>query len=138
MSTKSKQPTVKSISTVWMNYDDDSAIIPLAVYFKRGTATSKILAVTGGFSMTAQLAAEAAQRNPRSARNFFLTGKALVNLQKDELSLRWLERAVTLDPNYREAHYLLARTYQKLGRKADAEREFGKFREMAGKPASRR
>jgi tetratricopeptide (TPR) repeat protein len=85
-----------------------------------------------------QLAAEAAQRNPKSARNCFLTGKALVNLEKDDLSLRWLERAVTLDPNYREAHYLLARTYQKLGRKTDAEREFGKFREMAEKPARSR
>jgi protein O-GlcNAc transferase len=85
-----------------------------------------------------QLAAEAAKRNPNSARNYFLTGKALTNLGKDDLSLRWLQRAVALDPNYREAHYLLARTYQKLGRKADAEREFGKFREMAGRPVNRR
>jgi tetratricopeptide (TPR) repeat protein len=83
-----------------------------------------------------QLAAEAAQRNPKSARNCFLTAKALVNLNKDELSVRWLERAIALDPNYREAHYLLARTYQKLGRKADADREFEKFRET--KPPNRR
>jgi hypothetical protein len=61
-----------------------------------------------------QLAAEAAQRNANSARNFFLTGKALVTLNKDALSLLWLERAFQLDPAYREAHYVLARTYQKL------------------------
>ena len=85
-----------------------------------------------------QLAAEAAQRNPQSARNFFLTGKALVNLNKDELSLRWLERAVALDPNYREAHYLLARAYQKLGRKEVSETEFARFRELSAKPANRR
>jgi tetratricopeptide (TPR) repeat protein len=85
-----------------------------------------------------QLAAEAAKRNPNSARNCFLTGKALVSLNKDDLSLRWLERAVTLDSNYREAHYLLARTYQKLGRKTDAEREFARFRELARQPESRR
>jgi Flp pilus assembly protein TadD len=85
-----------------------------------------------------QLAAEAAKRNPNSARNCFLTGKALVSLNKDDLSLRWLERAVALDPGYREAHYLLARTYRKLGREAEAEREFGKFRELAGKATGRR
>ena len=85
-----------------------------------------------------QFAAEAAQRNPASARNFFLTGKALVQLNKDELSLKWLERAVTLDPDYREAHYLLARTYQKLSRKGDAERELAKFRDLGKAPVNRR
>ncbi len=85
-----------------------------------------------------QLAAEAAQRNPNSARDFFLTGKALAALNRDQLSLRWLERAVELDASYREAHYLLARTYQKLGRKGDADQEFAKFRELNGKPVTRR
>jgi tetratricopeptide (TPR) repeat protein len=85
-----------------------------------------------------QLAAEAAQRNPKSARNFFLTGKALVALGKDQLSLRWLQHAVELDPNYQEAHYLLARTYRKLGRQQDAEREFSMFSQLKKKPVSRR
>jgi tetratricopeptide (TPR) repeat protein len=85
-----------------------------------------------------QMAAEAARRNPKSARNFFLTGKALAKLNKDKLSVRWLKRATELDPKYREAHYLLARAYQKLGNQEDAEREFTKFRELAAKPTSRR
>ncbi len=85
-----------------------------------------------------QMAAEAARRNPNSARNFFLTGKALANLKKDKLSVRWLKRATELDPQYREAHYLLARAYQKLGNKEDAEREFTKVRELAAKPVNRR
>ena len=84
------------------------------------------------------MAAEAARRNPNSARNFFLTGKALANLKKDKLSVRWLKRATELDPQYREAHYLLARAYQKLGNKEDAEREVTKFGEVAAKPTSRR
>ena len=45
-----------------------------------------------------QFAAEAAKRNPNSARNFLLTGKALVKLNKEDLSLRWLEQAIKLDP----------------------------------------
>jgi tetratricopeptide (TPR) repeat protein len=85
-----------------------------------------------------QFAAEAAGRNPASARNFFLTGKALVELNKQELSLKWLERAVTLDPDYREAHYLLARTYQKLSRQGDAEKELAKFRDLSKAPVNRR
>ncbi len=85
-----------------------------------------------------QLAAEAAHRNPNSARNCFLTAKALVGLNKEELSVRWLECAVRIDPNYREAHYLLARAYQKVGRKEDSERELEKFRELAQTPSARR
>jgi tetratricopeptide (TPR) repeat protein len=84
-----------------------------------------------------QLAAEAATRNPDSPRNCFLTGKALVRLEKHELSLRWLERAVTLDPQFADALYVLAQTYRKLGRTADASKTLEKFKE-ASKTRQRR
>jgi len=84
-----------------------------------------------------QLAAEAAQRNPASARNCFLTAKALVRLDKYELSLRWLERAVELDPEFTEALYLLSQTYRKLGREAEAGRMLVRFQE-ASKAGPRR
>jgi len=90
------------------------------------------------FEKAFQLAAEAAQRNPTSARNCFLTGKALVRLEKPELSVRWLEQAVKLDPSYSHARYLLAQTYRKLGREEDARRELEKFRELSEKPQTRR
>lgn len=85
-----------------------------------------------------QLAAEAAGRNPGSARNCFLTAKALVRLDKQELSLRWLERAIELDPQYAEALYLLSQTYRKLGRDADAARMLARFQEASPKRPSRR
>ncbi len=78
-----------------------------------------------------QLAAEAAKRNPDSPRNCFLTGKALVRLEKHELSLRWLERAVQLDPQFADALYLLAQTYRKVGRTADASKTLEKFKEAS-------
>jgi tetratricopeptide (TPR) repeat protein len=78
-----------------------------------------------------QLAAEAAARNPTSARDCFLTGKALVHLGKQDLSLRWLERAVELDPQYANALYLLGQTYRKLGRPADAARALERFKEVS-------
>ena len=85
-----------------------------------------------------QLAAEAAKRNPGSARNCFLTAKALVRLDKHELSLRWLERAVEFDPHYAEALYLLGQTYRKLGREADAAQTLARFKEASSSRPARR
>lgn len=85
-----------------------------------------------------QLAAEASERNPDSARNFFLTGKALVRLGKDELSIRWFRRAAELDPKYTEPRYWLARVYRKLGRNEDAARELAAFRELSKAPRLQR
>jgi tetratricopeptide (TPR) repeat protein len=78
-----------------------------------------------------QLAAEAAARDPNSARNCFLTAKALVRLEKHELSVRWLERAVQLDPQFADALYLLAQTYRKVGRQVDATRALERFKEAS-------
>ena len=123
------QQFLKALDLVYKSHPEyDWAHANLADFFLKRGEPEKAL----------QLAAEAAKRNPKSARNCFLTGKALVNLGKDNLSVRWLERAVALDPTYREAHYLLAKTYQRLGRKADAERLFEKFRELAEKPVNHR
>ena len=72
------------------------------------------------FQKAFQLAAEAAKRNPASARNFFLTGKALVRLEKQELSVRWFREAAALDPTYSEPHYWLANVYRKLGKPEEA------------------
>jgi tetratricopeptide (TPR) repeat protein len=78
-----------------------------------------------------QLGAEAATRNSGSARNCFLTGKALVRLDNQDLSVRWLERTVEFDPQYADALYVLGQTYRKLGREVDATRAFERFKEAA-------
>jgi len=85
-----------------------------------------------------QFAAEAAERNPLPARNFFLAGKALARLEKPELSIRWLEQAAALDPAYREPLYWLFRVYRKLGRTEDAERAVAKFKELSKTAPPRR
>jgi tetratricopeptide (TPR) repeat protein len=90
------------------------------------------------FEKAFQLAAEAAQRNPQSARNAFLTGNALVKLGHEDKSERWLKRALELDPGYSEARYVLARVYRKLGRTEEAERQLEEFRKARQKPRSRR
>jgi tetratricopeptide (TPR) repeat protein len=85
-----------------------------------------------------QLAAEAAKRNPGSARNFFLTGKALASLGKDDLSIRWFRQATGLDDTYAEPHYWLAKVYRNAGKTEDAARELEIFQELSKRPARRR
>jgi tetratricopeptide (TPR) repeat protein len=90
------------------------------------------------FEKAFQLAAEAAKRNPNSARNFFLTGKALVKLEKHDISIRWFQRAAELDPTYTEPRYWLAQVYRKLGKMEEAGRELEKFRELSKAPKIKR
>jgi len=85
-----------------------------------------------------QLAAEAAKRNPSSPRNCFLTAKALIRLDKHDLSVRWLERAVQLDPAYTEALYVLSQTYRKLGRTKEASDTLARFQEVSKNGPRRR
>ena len=73
-------------------------------------------------------ASKAADRNPYAARDFYLGGKALAALGKNELSANWLERSVTLDPKYPEPLYLLARVYAQLGEPDKAKAALEKFR----------
>jgi cytochrome c-type biogenesis protein CcmH/NrfG len=61
-----------------------------------------------------------------------------VKLEKPELSERWLKRAVELDAGYTEAHYLLAQTYRKLGRDADAAKALEAFKKANETPRPRR
>ena len=57
-------------------------------------------------------------------------GKALVYLNRIPEALPYLEKAAQLDPENGDVHYRLAMVYRQLGRKSDAEREFGTFRKL--------
>ena len=81
----------------------------------------------GEFQRAFDAAAEAAQRNPRDPRNLLLAGKALLKLEATDAGVKWLTQAVTLDPDYPEPHYLLARAYRVLGRPNDARRAMEAF-----------
>lgn len=84
-------------------------------------------------------ASKAADRNPLAARNFYIGGKALCKLEKTDLCMNWLERSVSLDPNYPDPLYLLAKVYGQLGREEKAKQTLEKFREVKAKaPAVRR
>lgn len=74
-----------------------------------------------------EAATKAASRNPQSARNFFLAGKALVRQKKFHQSLRWLERSNALDPTYAQPLYWLSRVYTRLGDVSKAKRALADF-----------
>lgn len=94
---------------------------------------ASLLIDRGDYERAFELAAEASARNPNSARNLYLTGKALVKLTKFDLSVRWLKRATEVDPDYREAHYLLARAYRELGRTEEEKLELRRFQQIQAK-----
>ncbi|MCP5112102.1 MAG: tetratricopeptide repeat protein, partial [bacterium] len=81
----------------------------------------------------------AAKRNPYSARNFFLGGKALSKLGRNEDARKWLLRSADLDPSYPEPLYLLGQVYMKLGEREKAKETLTRFREVkANAPRKRK
>ena len=92
-----------------------------------------LLIKLGNHQRAFDLAVEAAERNPDEPRNFFLAGKALVQLGHSDISVRWFEQAIALNPDYPEPHYVLAQTYRRLGRSADAERALKAFQAAAAR-----
>jgi tetratricopeptide (TPR) repeat protein len=98
-----------------------------------------ILVQTGDAERAYAAAAKAANRNPQSARNFYIGAKALEKLGKTDLCLNWLQRAAALDAGYAEPLYLLVRVYHRLGEHEKAEEARKKFLAIRAKePAQRR
>ena len=97
-----------------------------------------LLLKTGDPQRAFDAASKAANRNPMSARSFYLGAKALNQLGKTELSLNWLQRAVALNSTSSETWYLLGIVYRKLQQNDKAEEAIGKFRELLAREPSRR
>jgi tetratricopeptide (TPR) repeat protein len=66
------------------------------------------------------LASEAAHRDPGLSKAFFLAGKALAKLNSLDSSVKWLKRAIELDPEYPEALYWLFKVQREQGRTEEA------------------
>jgi tetratricopeptide (TPR) repeat protein len=97
---------------------------------------AELLLKAGDMEKAFAAASKAADRNPYSARNFYLGGRALEQLGKTDLCINWLTRAAVLDPSYPEPQYALARVYRKLGDAQKAEQAQRKF--LAAKAKAKR
>lgn len=89
---------------------------------------ANLLLESGDSERAFAAASQAVDRNPYSARNFYLGGKALQQMSKDDLSINWLERSASLDPKYPEPLYLLAKLYKQRGEETKAAAALAKFR----------
>ncbi len=89
------------------------------------------------FDKAFPLAAEAAERNPNAARNFFLAGQALVKLGQPGNSLKWLRKAVELDPDHAEAHFQLGQALRTLGQAEEARSQLETFRSLKARAPSK-
>lgn len=116
------QSYMKGIALVYKDYPSyDTIYADFAEYLLRYGKNQKAF----------DLAAEAASRNPKEPRNFFLAGKALYKAGHLEQSLTWLGKAVAMDRNYPDPHYVLGQAYTKLGNKDEAGREIAAFQKLS-------
>lgn len=128
--TQAQQHFLKAIALVYKDHPEYDVVY---------ANFADLLIKLGNFQRAFDLATEAAQRNPREPRNFFLAGKALVQLGRTDLSVRWFEQAIALNADYPEPHYLLSQAYRRLGRAADADRALKSFQAAAARaPKERR
>jgi protein O-GlcNAc transferase len=98
-----------------------------------------LLLENNDFEKAFAAASKAADRNPYTARNFYLGGKALCKLQKTDLCLNWLQRSVALDQNYPEPLYLLSKVYAQIGQEEKRKETLEMFREVRARvPQTRR
>ncbi len=127
---QAQQHYLKAISLVYKDHPEYDVVY---------ANFADLLIKLGNFQRAFDLAAEAAQRNPGEPRNFFLSGKALVQAGRSDLSVRWFEQAIKLDADYPEPHYLLSQAFRKLGRVEDADRELKSFQAATARaPKERR
>lgn len=127
---QAQQHYLKAISLVYKDHPEYDVVY---------ANFADLLIKLGNFQRAFDLAVEAAQRNPGEPRNFFLAGKALVQAERSDLSVRWFEQAIKLDPDYPQPHYLLSQAFRRLGRLADADRELKAFEAASARaPKGRR
>jgi tetratricopeptide (TPR) repeat protein len=90
------------------------------------------LAQSGGDRAEAeQLLRSAVRRKPQHARANFQLAKLIWQKSRNPEAIACLENAISADPKYREAHYLLATVYQALGRKEEAARQFAAVKRLS-------
>jgi protein O-GlcNAc transferase len=127
---QAQQHYLKAISLVYKDHPEYDVVY---------ANFADLLIKLGNFQRAFDLAAEAAERNPDEPRNLFLAGKALAQLGRSDISVRWFERAIALKPDYPEPHYQLSQAYRRLGRADDADRELKAFQAaQARAPKERR
>ena len=80
--------------------------------------------------LSLKLLTKSLQLNPAFAASLSLLGKILLRQNSFQQAALVLERSLALRPDHVPSHMTLANVYRKLGREADAAREFQSIREI--------
>lgn len=80
---------------------------------------------------------KAVRLKPAHAQANYQLAKLLWQTAKSKEAVSYLERATAADPDFRQAHYLLATVYQALGDRTAAAREFAAVKRISEKDLSR-
>ncbi len=75
----------------------------------------------GDLASASEYARRAVEADPKNPMAHYLTGRAALEKGQYEACISSLEHAAELNPNHAPSFRFLARAYQKVGRKADAE-----------------
>ena len=102
------------------------------------TNLAELLLKNGDARQAFNAASKATNRNPMSARGFYVGAKALDQLGKPDLALNWLQRSAALNDSSSDTWYLLARVYRKLQQNEKADEALEKFRALKAKEPARR
>ena len=86
----------------------------------------------GGLDAALERIRQALKLAPQSAEANALAGKILTKQDRPGEALAYLEKAVKSDPADPNKRYLLARAYQSLGRREEADREFAEVHRLKG------
>jgi tetratricopeptide (TPR) repeat protein len=103
------------------------------VYWRLGDA----LAHTEAYDEAERALKQAIWLNESFSGPYVTLGQIALKRRDFELAAGLLERAVKMEPNNQNAHYSLAKTYQKLGRTDDANRQFEMSRSLLTERNSR-
>lgn len=123
----------------WRQQDTDTAIVEwrkeLTAHpasFQANYTLGAALAMSPAQDREAsRLLRQAVKLKPGSPLALYQLAKLIWRQSKGQEAISLLERSTRADPNYREAHYLLASIYQSLGRKEEAAREFAAVKRIS-------
>jgi len=95
-------------------------------YWRMGDAYSRL----GELIQSEQALEKSIWIDPYFTGPYILLGRVELRKGDPSLAARFLEHALKMDPNNYTAHYLLGQAYDRLGRKAEANREFALTRTL--------
>ncbi len=121
----------------WEQHHYDDAQAEFEIELANDPANAEALAYLGDIALQRNDLDKAASWLEKATQQagdlrFAFLELATVRMQQQQYpdAVKALRRAIGLDPKQSDAYYRLGRAYQAMGRTAEAEREFAKFREL--------